>query len=71
MMQSTLRAVTKEEKRKSTTSQLLPEAKDLFTLLLATNWGDRYLKLNDFSERLLADKDPTKALNLVHLLTRN
>jgi hypothetical protein len=66
-----LDSLKKEERKKSMLSRLSPEAEQLFTLLSAKDWTDSSPQLNTFSEKLLADKDPTKALNIVHSVTRN
>jgi hypothetical protein len=52
-------------------SHFLPEAANLFTLLSASNWMEATSQLNPFVKKLLANKDPTKALNLIHSSTQN
>jgi hypothetical protein len=66
-----LDSVGKEDRKKSMLSRFSPEAAQLFTLLSASNWADASPTLNQFATKLLADKDPTKALNLIHSATRN
>jgi hypothetical protein len=66
-----LESLTKEDRKKSMLSRLSPETEGLFTLLAAHDWNDASPKLNVFAEKLLSDKDPTKALNVVHSATRN
>jgi hypothetical protein len=61
----------KEEWKKSMLSHFLPEAANLFTLLSASNWMEATSQLNPFVKKLLANKDPTKALNLIHSSTQN
>jgi hypothetical protein len=61
----------KEEQKKSMLSCFSPEAANLFTMLSAANWMDATPQLNPFAKKLLADKDPTKALNLIHSSTWN
>jgi hypothetical protein len=60
----------KADRKKSMLSRYSPEAANLFTLLSATSWTDENPQLNPFTEKLLADKDPTKALSIIHSATR-
>ncbi len=71
MTTQTLKSVEREEKKKSMLSRLTPEAESLFTLLSAVDWSDRKPAMNDFTKRLLSDKDPVKAFNIVSSATRN
>jgi hypothetical protein len=71
MTTQTLQSVEREEKKKSMLSRLTPEAESLFTLLSATDWTDRKPCMNEFTKKLLADKDPVKAFNIVTSATRN
>ena len=61
----------KEERKKSMLSCFSPKAANLFTLLSTTDWTDAMPQLNPFAMKLLANKDPTKALNLIHSSTQN
>lgn len=71
MTTQTLQSVEREEKKKSMLSRLTPEAESLFTLISATDWTDRKPVMNKFTKRLLSDKDPVKAFNIVSSATRD
>jgi hypothetical protein len=71
MTTQTLQSVECEEKKRSMLSRLTPEAESLFTLLSATDWADKKPVMNTFTRKLLVDKDPVKAFNIVTSATRD
>ena len=65
LTKQSLEVTERAEKKKSMKSLLSPEAEELFTLLCARNWRDEKPKTSPFIDKLLADKNMTKALGII------
>ena len=65
-----LKRDTKEDKKKSMLSRLLPEAAKLFDLLSAKDWSNSRPKMNPFMKDLCSDKDSQRALRIMRTATK-
>ena len=65
LTEQTLKTSEREEKKKSMRSLLAPEAEELFTLLCAADWRDEKPETSEFLDKLLSDKNMTKALGII------
>ena len=71
LTEQTLKTTEREEKKKSMKSLLSPEAEKLFTVLCATDWRDKEPETSEFLDKLLADKNMTKALGIIRSASAN
>jgi len=65
VQEEVLKNQVRDRERKKMTHRYTDENKELFRLLAAKNWQDLDSEVTRFTERLLSDKDPARALEYV------